>query len=230
MKMKTWILLLVAMGAFAVPAHAQRQFLCGFTGFDYAEPGVPGGATTPTPFLGVGDGYRAVGFITSFSPMFNGTLTAGAEHTFYLYGATAQNVVFSNNVLEVDFGPHARFSIYEDPANNATYDTNPPNAFSPGTFSDGTLLLSADVNNLVLVYDYNANQGGFEGMATLDSGADLYLIPALQRGGWAMSGIAGQPNATVPTGYVDQLNGQIQIPVIVPTAHKTWGALKALYR
>jgi hypothetical protein len=45
-----------------------------------------------------------------------------------------------------------------------------------------------------------------------------------------MSGHAGRPNATVPDGYVNQLDGEIQIPSVTPTSHKTWGSLKALYR
>ena len=231
MKRKAWLLLFAAMTILAVPAHAQREFLCGFTGFDYVVPANPGGGpTTPTPFLANGDGYRAVGFVTSFSPVFTGTLLAGAEHTFYLSNATVAASSFTNNTLEVLFAPNARLDVYEDPANNASYGTNPPNGTSPSNFADGTLIIGAAVNSFVLVYDYDSNQGNFDGSATLDSGSDLFLIPPTRRAGWVMSGQAGVPNATVPAGYVNQINGQVEIPSVTPAAHKSWGALKALYR
>jgi hypothetical protein len=230
MKRKAWLLLFAAMTVLAVPAHAQREFLCGFTGFDYLAPQGPGGGPAiPTPFLSNGDGYRAVGFVTAFSPVFTGLLS-GAEHTFYLSDATVVSSSFINNTLEVFFLPHARFDVYEDPANNAVYGINPPSATSPSSFTDGTLLIGADVNQLSLVYDYDSAQGNFDGTATLDTGSDLSLIPLSRRSGWVMSGQAGFPNATVPAGYVNQIDGQVEIPSVTPAAHKSWGALKALYR
>jgi hypothetical protein len=138
--------------------------------------------------------------------------------------------VFSNNVLEVAFAPHARMRLYEDGANNGDYGTNPVNATSPSTFIDGTLMLGADVNNLILVFDYDTNQGNFQGEATLDEGSDLNLIPPGRRAGWVMSGTAGRPNATIPAGYVNQLAGEMQIPTVVAGEKTTWGHLKALYR
>jgi hypothetical protein len=230
MKRKAWLPLFAAMTILAVPAHAQREFLCGFTGFDYVAPQGPGGGPTiPTPFLSNGDGYRSVGFVTSFSPLITGLLP-GAEHTYYLSDATVATSSFLNNTLEVFFAPHARFSVYEDPANNGVYGINPPNGTAPSSFTDGVLLIGADINQLSLVYDYDANQGNFDGTATLDAGSDLFLIPVSRRSGWVMSGQAGVPNATVPAGYVNQINGQVEIPSVTPTAHKSWGSLKALYR
>lgn len=233
MKRKAWLLLFAAMSLFAVPAHAQREFLGGFTGFDYVDNGGPGPGGSPNaaiPFLSNGDGYRAVGFVTSFSTMFTGVVNPADEHTFYLSDATVATATFTNNVLEVSFAPHARIRLYEDAANNASYGTNPPNATAPSSFVDGSLILGADVNNLVLVYDYDANQGNFDGQATLDEGADLFVIPPTRRAGWVMSGHAGVPNATVPAGYINQLDGQILIPSITPTSHSSWGKIKALYR
>ncbi len=226
MKRKAWLLLFSAMMVFAVPAHAQREFLCGFTGFDYVIPASPGAV----PFIVVGQDYRAVGFVTQFSPIFAGVVTPAYEHTFYLQDASPATATFVNNTLEVSFKPHARFRIYEDAVHDAAYGINPPNVPAPAFFVNGTLILGADVNNFVLVYDYTANQGNFDGTATLDEGADLYLIPPTRRSGWVMSGQAGRPNATVPDGYVNQLSGEIQIPSVTPTSHRTWGSLKALYR
>ncbi|MFN8586672.1 MAG: hypothetical protein U0704_02635 [Candidatus Eisenbacteria bacterium] len=225
MKRGALLLLLAAMTFFAVPAQAQRDFLCGYTGFDFVVSESPHGG----PFLANGDEYRAVGFVTSFSTMFNGVTGAG-EHTFYLSGATVASSSFVGNVLEVTFDPHARFRIYEDAANNGSYGVNPPNGTVPSTFIDGTLFLGADVNSLVLVYDYNDNSGNFEGLATLDEGSALWVVAPSRRAGWVLGGQAGQPNGSVPAGYVNQVNGEMQIPSAVPAAHKTWGQLKTLYR
>ena len=41
---------------------------------------------------------------------------------------------------------------------------------------------------------------------------------------------AGRPNGTVPVGYDNQLSGECRIPDATPTTHRTWGAVKALYR
>ena len=230
-KLQPLLLLIAAVVLFAAPARAaDRELLCGFTGFDYVNPAVPGGPGIPTPFLALNDEYCAVGFITSMSPLLSGVTNPADEHTFHLSEAMASSVYWDGSVLEVIFAPHARFRIYEDASHNADYGVNPVNATSPSTFTDGTLLLGADITNLVLVYDYTVNQGNFDCQAALDEGSQLGTIPVAQRAGWVMSGTAGRPNATIPDGYVNQLSGEVQIPVVTPTEHRTWGAIKKLYR
>lgn len=226
MKRVALLVLLAAMTSLAVPAQAQRDFLCGYTGFDYVVPVAP---HSGAPFLADGDEYRGVGFVTSFSTMFNGVTGAG-EHTFALSNAVASGTSFVGGVLEVTFAPHARFRIYEDAANNGSYGVNPPNGTTPSTFTDGTLFLGADVNTMVLVYDYNTAQGNFEGLATLDEGSALWVVAPSRRAGWVLGGQAGQPNGSIPAGYVNQISGEMQIPSVVPAAHKTWGQIKTLYR
>lgn len=231
MKRLQRLILLAVLALFAVPAQsATREFLCGFTGFDYVVPAVPGGGAIPTPFLALNDEYCAVGFATSFSPLLASVTNPADEHTFHLSEAMASSVYWDGSVLEVIFAPHARFRLYEDANHNATYGVNPVNATSPSTFTDGTLILGADITNLVLVYDYTQNQGNFDCSAALDEGSQLGAIPVAQRSGWVMSGTAGRPNNTIPDGYVNQLSGEVQIPSVVPAAHRTWGSLKNLYR
>ena len=228
MKRNAWLLLFAVTVAFAAPAQAQGDFLCGYTGFDFVVPQTPQ-PTIPTPFITTGDEYRAAGHVTSFSSMFTGVV-GGGEHTFYLANASVTSQSFVGGVLEVTFAPNARFRIYEDGANNADYGVNPANATSPSTFVDGMLLLGADVDNLVLIYDYNDNSGNFLGNATLDEGAALWVVPPSRRAGWVLGGQAGRPNASIPEGYVNQISGEVQIPSATPAAHKTWGQIKTLYR
>lgn len=231
------LLLLLAAVTFAAPAHAQTQTLFGFTGFDYVTAPGPGGvrvrpAASPN-FLAVADQYHAVGFITSFSPLIVGTDMGANEYTFHLYDAVVATSTLFGNVLEVSFQDNARVRAWEDSRTTGTaavYGVNPPNATSPGTFEDGTLALGADVDQLVLVYDYDTNQGNFLGNATLDEGALLGQIPSGQQGGWIMSGLAGRPNATVPDGYVNQLSGELVIPSATNSRKGSWGSIKALYR
>lgn len=232
--MKRIALLLLLTGTAlwtAAPARAANVTLLGFTGFDYVEPS-PG---PPGPgFLKNGDVYDEIGFVTSFDALLAGYVNPTTnEYTFWLNSANVITSTFTNNTLEVQFAPNARFSVFEDPkccGTPATYGTLPPNATAPGTFSDGTLILGASINNLVLTYSYDTFQGNFFGTATLDAGSDLVAIPPARRSGWLLGGQAGPPNATVPAGYVNQVSGELQIPDATPAQHKSWGAIKALYR
>jgi hypothetical protein len=216
-RLSRWVLL-SALVLVAAPARsATYEFLCGFTGFDYVLPAVPGGGGIPTPFLALNDEYCGVGFITSMSPLLAGVTNAADEHTFHLSEAMVSTVYWDGVVLEVTFSPHARFRIYEDVNHNAVYGVNPVNATAPST-------------NLVLVYDYSQNQGNFQCSAALDEGSQLGVIPVPSRAGWVLSGTAGRPNNTIPEGYVNQLSGEVQIPPVTPAAHRSWGSLKDLYR
>jgi hypothetical protein len=83
---------------------------------------------------------------------------------------------------------------------------------------------------MVLVYNFTTNQGSFSGNMTLDGGPDLIYVPPSQRAGWVLGGLLGPPNPTIPTGYDHQVDGECRIPDKTPASHRTWGALKALYR
>ena len=95
--------------------------------------------------------------------------------------------------------------------------------------------LTGDIDNFVLTYNFSTNQGNFSGDMTQDGGPDLIYIPVPQRGGWILGGLAGRglagpPNANVPSGYDNQVSGECRIPDATPTTHRSWGAVKALYR
>lgn len=236
MKRRAWLLLLAAV-TFAAPAYAQTQTLFGFTGFDYVETTAPGGlAARPTnapDFLQVTDSYHAVGFITSFSAILVGPDLGANEYTFHLYDATVATSTLVGDFLEVSFQDNARVRAFEDSRTTGTpgvYGINPPNATSPSSFEDGGLILGADVDQLVLIYDYSTSQGNFLGNANLDEGAYLGQIPPGLQAGWIMSGLAGRPNATVPEGYVNQLSGELVIPTATNSRHGSWGSIKRLYR
>lgn len=239
------LLLLLATGlTLALPVQAQvpNETLFGFTGFDYQMVSAPmggniiiGDQAAQAEFLdNVGDGYAAVGFVTSFASLLAGSVnTTDNEYTFHLQDGVVNATVFAGGFLEVVFDPGARMRVYEDAVLGGTagdYGVNPPNGTAPSSFSDGTMILGMALSNLHLFYDYNANAGAIDANATLDEGTLLGLIHPARRNGWLLSGQAGRPNGTIPAGYENQLSGDVQIPGATPTARQSWGAVKALYR
>ena len=84
--------------------------------------------------------------------------------------------------------------------------------------------------------DILLGQGDFGGYMDLDEGTDLIYIPVSQLNGWILGGLSGShplsgpPNPSIPAGYDHQVTGQCRRPTATPTTHKTWGAIKALYR
>jgi hypothetical protein len=226
------LLLLFALTVLAVPAFAQSDiFLLGFGGFDYESPN-----SVPGTYLAVGEGYKALGFVTSFgaylAPYVN---TTANEYTYSYHDLT---VVSSEYIPDFDsweysFANPGRGRYYEDAKTGGTpalYGVYPPNATAPWTFIDGTVILGGRIENLMLSYDFVAAQGGFSGNISFDEGTLLGSIPVTQRDGWILAGHAGRPNPSIPSGYDHQVSGECRIPGPVPAAHKTWGALKALYR
>ena len=229
MKRSLRLFLLAAMLVAAVPARADI-FLLGFTGFDYEDPD-----PSPATYLAVGDGYKAVGFITSVGPMLAPYYDpSGFEYTFYLFGLTVATRAFDapSQTLTVTFNNNARARYYRDPlvgGTPATYGINPPNATAPARFIDGTVVLGGDIDDFNLFYDFFFNEGVTNGAMTQDEGEYFtsgYVNPV---GGWTLSGLLGRPNTSIPQGYDNQTSGECVIRV-VPTAHKTWGAIKATYR
>lgn len=213
-----------------MPAFAQNDvFLLGFTGFDYEDPN-----PDPGNYLALGEGYRALGFVTSFGDLLAPyTDPVANEYTFELYDLVVQSRFFDGVALEVAFSSPGRVRYYEDSRAGGTpgqYGVNPPNGTAPPSFVDGLLILGGHVENFVLTYDYSFNEGSFIGNAHFDEGSLLGWIPPLRRDGWTLGGLAGRPNNTVPQGYEHQISGECRIPGPTPATHRTWGALKALYR
>jgi len=237
--MKRKVLLLILTGALALAAPAAAdQFLLGFNGFDYDS-----ALATSTHYLDTGDQYHSVGYITSVDPGLLGSYVDFSvnEYTYYMYGLKVDLQSFGGGVLEADMGftTTGRTRYYEDPLSGGThgvYGTNPPNATAPATFTNGTVALGGKTYNFVLNYDFNLCQGDFSGNMDLDEGVDLIYIPVSQQPGWVLGGLSGTKalscttNTSIPAGYDHQVTGECRRPSVTPSTHKTWGAIKALYR
>ena len=233
MKLKALLLSCTLALALAAPAFANGtdEILLGFTGFDYQSP------NPSSTYLDLGEGYNQVGFVTSFGPLLTPWVdTSLYEYTIYTTGLTVNGRFFTSPFLTVTFNNNGRSRYYRDALSGGTpgtYGINPPNATSPSTFIDGSMRVGGDVDNFVLTYDFSINDGNFSGDMTLDEGPDLIYVPAGQRAGWVLGGINnhGLPNnPSVPAGYDHQVEGECRIPGKTPATHKTWGAVKALYR
>ncbi len=239
MKRRTLLLLFTAALALARPVHAD-VFLLGFTGFDYENPNLVGapGDGSPLAYLNPGEGYEMVGFITAFDPSLFYADTTVNEYTIHLFGLISTSHVYAPPVLEVLTTP-GRVRYYEQSKSGGTHGTyapGPPNAVTPGTFTDGTLMLGGAVNNFGLEFDYSTSQGDFVGEADLDEGPGLVYVPASQRNGWILGGLSGNhelsgpPNPTIPPGYNHQVSGECRRPDPTAARSATWGAIKRLYR
>lgn len=232
MKRPALIVVYAALLANACPVFATGnpdEILLSFTGFDFESPD-PGAG-----YLDVGDGYRVVGLVTAAGPLLAPYIDSSAyEYTIYLRDLTVSARSFTFPSLTVTFADNGRIGYFQDEfpgggGTAATFGTNPPNATAPSTFIDGSERVSGDVDGLVLVYDVSAGQGSLAGDMTLDAGPDLIYLPPGQRAGWTFS-LFGQTNPGIPAGYDNQTDGSCLIPGKTPAAHRTWGALKALYR
>ncbi len=229
MKSKALLLVCTALLAVAAPAKSD-EFLLGFTGYDYEDPN-----TNPGTYLAIGEGYKMVGFVTSVGPLLDPWVDFSVnEYTIYVRDLTVISRAAFGPFLSCGFANDGRGSYYADPLSGGTpgtYGTFPPNATSPSTFIDGSMRITGDIDNFVLTFNFGTNQGNFSGQMTQDGGPDLIYIPPDQRGGWVLGGLAGRPgNPTVPDGYANQVSGECRIPDATPTTHKSWGAVKALYR
>lgn len=238
-------LLLLSAGAllWALPVLAQpQQTLLNFTGYDYEDPngGGPPGAHAPVldggTYLDVGDGYKSLGFITSVGPLLEPYVDFGiSEYTYYLFGLTVTARFFDGDNLFCQFNNGGRVQYFEDPfarpSTPATYGINPPNATAPSTFTDPLPpALGGSLDNFGLLYTNSTGQGSWSGQMTLDEGSYLIYVPAPQRSGWILGATAGPPNPSIPTGYDHQVEGNCIVPGPTPTEHRTWGAIKSLYR
>src|SRR5438093_11908699 len=88
MKRKVLLLLFTAFLAGTVSAALADEFLLGFTGFDYQSPDTSTviDPVNHTDYLAFDEGYRSVGFVTSFGPLLTGYVdTDQNEYTYFLF-------------------------------------------------------------------------------------------------------------------------------------------------
>lgn len=225
-KLATSLFLTLCVLLVAAPRTAQaQQLLIDYAGFDFEDPN-----PDPGVFGELGSGYVGVGEVLGVHPPLVANFTDNA-YTYFISGATAINRQDFGDYVIVDYGT-GTLSIYEDSKSSGTpavYGQNPPNATSPSTFMDGTLILQGTLSGFQVVFSVLSNAGSYEGRLDLTGGSQFPSIPEDQRQGWTFSGFTGNATSIEP-GYIHQVAGQVLLNQPTPARIASWGNLKARYR
>ena len=219
--------LLVALLLALVPAaaHAQQSLILDMRGFDYQDPD-----PSPGSFGVLGSGYVGVGDLTGlYAPLvFDAT---NNYYTYIVHGMSVTSVVPFGQHVAINY-TGGTLEIYEDSKSGGTdgvWAPDPPNAQSPGTFTDGSLYLHATLTNFQFVIDTNTLSGSYEGDITFDGGAHLGDLPANDRSGWTFAGVTSRA-ANIPHNWYHQVAAESFVQSITVTRRSSWGGIKNLYR
>jgi hypothetical protein len=186
-----------------------------------------------------GNELQIVGTVSAFGPpleFLNANMPA-KEYTFYAHGLISGTTQVIGPVTgQFYITPYAggTIEIYEDSSTPAVFTANPPNGDVPGTFTDGTLILSGSFNSFsTQTNNITPHQtGNAEGAFTWTGGTLISFVggdnpcPGLFTGGltwWP------DPNL-LPPGYLFRHDGKIDDECPTPARPGTWGRIKTLYR
>jgi hypothetical protein len=214
------VLSLVLLLPCVLAAQEEQEWIAIYGHTYFTPPEMVGTVTTVVAFL-----EPPAGFSYPFSVDFG-----AYEYTFY-FQSTITSVVPDMFTTEITYAD-AEFYIYEDPSENGDYGVNPPNATSPSTFQDGTLILQGTFFNILRSDD---NFGFVEPTIVADcvfTGGTKFG-ELIQGGDWVMhGGLSTDPFSTnIPTGYQQAWITKIFYtgdPVSVQSS--TWGCIKSLFR
>lgn len=227
MKSFLWLLLLSVLVLPATVLAQTDEQLVSFEGFDYEDPD-----DNPAEFGAQYDWYRVVGYLQSANPAYLTTNFTDNEYTIYFFNLWSQGFTDFGCFRFVNY-TDGRVRMFEDSkaaGTHGVFGTNPPNATSPSTFIDGTLMLGGMVTGFGITLDLCAKTGSFSGDVKFDEGAQLAGIPPNTSRVYTFAGLTAVPTAQVPEGYDHQASGRIRIERVVPGDNTTWGRMKALYR
>jgi len=218
------VLLVVAVLGMATVAHADTNII-DFQGYAWEDGGfLPSNAT---------DELNIVGITVDVDAIF-GVNLGTEELTIYVTDlistgqATLVDSIYAVNYIG------GVIQVWQDPAMNHAYGTNPPNGTAPSTFVDGSLLLGGTFDSFVLYFDDHAAAGigSYEGTVTWNSGTALGTINGIQNDGFTFGGVLNDPAASgsVPDGYDLQVDGVIEVKVVVGVEQTTWSGVKSLFK
>jgi len=207
-------------------ARAQAYLLIDYVGFDYEDPDPDHG-----DFGEPGSGYNGLGEVPGlFAPLVSDY--TNNEYTYWIHGLTQVNRQTFGSFIVVDYSV-GRLDVYEDSKTSGTphdWGTNPPSALAPGTFVDGTNIISGSLTNFRFVFNTTNGTGSYEADWQADGGTQLGNIPVADRQGWTFAG-ATKNSTDIPTGYYHQIDGQVFLNNTPVRAQvKSWGGVKGLYR
>jgi hypothetical protein len=119
-------------------------------------------------------------------------------------------------------------SIYEDNPGGGGTAANTANV---ATYTDGTLVLSGAVQNMVgQRINVFGLPWGITGVVVFSGGAGLASLDSQCSGGLVMNDFINFQIGTAPTGYKEFYDALWNCPDNTGTEDETWGRVKALYR
>lgn len=212
-------------GMWAIPSSANIWF-ADYRGYDYTYP-------NPGDIGGVGQVYEAVGPMVSFNGDYFLPDEVNYQYTVFVNPGTltGTETIGSYEIYHYE-NQDGTLLIYEDPISTGTaydYGSNPPNGVSPSTFVDGTLLFGAEVNSFTITIETTSMDGQFVGLLDFTSGSALGNIPTGQTDGWTIAALGQFLQNLVPSGYMNQMDGEIYLPIATSTEETSWGGIKALF-
>ena len=223
------ILTTIFLATFALmavaPVAGAQSLLFDYLGFDYELPN-----PDPVQFGEPGSGYVGLGTVPFlFAPLTSNTVTH--EYTYVMQGMTPGSVtpIGSYRIINYTSGT---ITLYEDAklgGTTADYGANPPNGVSPGTFTDGTVILVGSLTGFQFVVDTINGTGSFEAVFNVTGGSQFANFAPAQLVGWTFSGSSGNA-LNIPAGYAHQIDGQTFVNAPTATRRTSWGRLKADYR
>jgi hypothetical protein len=154
-----------------------------------------------------------------FNPANEYTAVLSAEVLFYLGGFNQA----------VSFKPAGSVDIYEDTTPDANFA-------SAASFTDGTLILTGQVNNMAGTrMNINGLPWSVSGEITLTGGAGFADLIACHAGlimndFIAWQDPAGNPLPGIPPGYKESYDVEWKCEDTVSVESGTWGRVKSLYR
>jgi hypothetical protein len=150
------------------------------------------------------------------------------EATVLVSALQITDVQASGGVVSLTFAG-GLIQIFEDPAKNAQWSDNPPNAQVPASFTDGTLILGGTFTDCVMIFDLTMGTGTVQGHVDFTTGSRLNEIdvPA----GWLFyGGVSTNPIFGIPAGYEMAWDPQLMSPEATATRQTTWGKVRGLFR
>jgi hypothetical protein len=215
---------IVAASALAIAASASAQnALIDFQGYAYETGGFPVSNAL--------DQLSIVGVVDDLDARFGVNLLAD-EVTLYVTSLISNGQVdIGGGILNIAY-TGGSIELHRDPSKDHDYGTNPPNATAPSTFVNGPLFLGGTLNSFFMYYDPSTGSGAYEGNATFNSGSGLTTLNQLNANGYTFGGTLSNATAggNVPAGYDLQVDGVIEVEVIVGVQPKSWSGIKEMYR
>lgn len=222
------LLVLIAATMFSGLRSASAGAVSGpvghLTGFFWEDGGLE-------PPLVIGDEIHMVGTFEGDPLFFPVWEPEKYVYTFWIHGLLASREYVIGDSRRVFYDGPGKLEIYRElwPGNH-DYGSDPPNATSPSTFTDGELALECDVSYANVWHNDAVGQSSADiDYVTYVGGALLDEVLA-QCGACEAWASGGASTAGVPAGYDRRWNGVFQNWFTFSVEPQSWGGVKGLYR